>query len=108
MAEADDKLRLYLGEVIPESGSDADTLFSDEDITSFLTEANNDVNVAATIGWNVKAANLAHLVDMAEGSSRRQLSQRWEQAQKMAAHFASISGVDAASKATRIKQIERA
>lgn len=107
MAEPNELLRIYLGEVIPEGGSDTDTMFTDAEITAFLDDT-ADTFAAAALGWNAKAANLAHLVDMAEGSSRRSFSQRWENAIKMAEYYTAQSGGSSSGvSGTRIHEIER-
>ncbi len=49
------KLRKLLDERIPESGSDADTRFTDADIDELLSEAAN-IYGAAAAGWTLKAA----------------------------------------------------
>lgn len=107
MAEPNELLRIYLGETVPEGGSDIDTMFTDEEIDTFLTSTGSSEEAAA-LGWNAKAASLSHLVDMAEGSSRRSLRQRWENAMAMAKYWSDRAGVvPLASKGTSIHDIER-
>lgn len=48
-------LRAYLGESIPEGGSDADTRFSDAAIDRLLEESDS-IEAAACQGWQEKAA----------------------------------------------------
>lgn len=106
MAEPNELLRIYLGEVVPEGGSDEDTMFKDSEITAFLDDTESII-AAAVLGWNAKAANLSSLVDMAEGSSRRSLRQRWENAIEMAKYYnEQVKGPSSAG-FTRIRDIER-
>lgn len=105
MATENELLRMYLGEVIPEGGSDSDTMFSESEIQAFIDNSSS-LNAAASMGWEIKAANLSVLVDMAEGSSRRSLRQRWENALSMANHYQELSGPVSAG-GTRIRDIGR-
>lgn len=77
-----DELRQLLGEDIPTGGSDADTLFKDEEILHYL-EQNPDVERAAYQGWRVKAARLSNLVDTTEGNVQRKFSQLLDNANTM-------------------------
>lgn len=98
-------LRIYLGEPIPAGGSDADTLFTDDDITAFLEEGGG-VEAGAAIGWRAKAANLAELVDVTEGPSKRALQQRYANAKDMATFFGQYL-VSPGGGRTKIKEISR-
>lgn len=97
--EDDDALRLRLGERVPSPGSDADTMFSLDEITAILA-ASASLLQATVLGWQMKAAELARLVDTAEGDSSRKLSQRYAQAEKMVkvwqVHLATYEGDPAA------------
>jgi hypothetical protein len=78
-----DKLRLYLGERIPEGGTDADTFFSDDEIQDLLdtaNAANQGLFFAAVLGWSAKAGEYARLIDINESGGDRKLSQRYRQA----------------------------
>jgi hypothetical protein len=90
---AAEELRQMLGEVIPEGGSDQDTLFTDPQIENFLTHGGNNLDLAAYHGWVAKSAALANLVDTQEGSSRRAMSKLHDNAQKQVTFFATLSGV---------------
>ncbi len=107
MAELDDPglLRLYLGEVIPSGGTDADTMFTNDDIDTLLTQAGTPVS-AAVLGWQAKAAQFARLVDVSEGPSKRFLQQRFENAAAMIEHYSSQAGGVGAGR-TRVKKIHR-
>lgn len=89
---AHDKLRQLIGEEKVAGGSDADTLFSDEEIEDFLSE-NEDIERAAYEGWRAKAAKLSNLVDTTEGNAQRKYSQLHDQALEMVKqYFRSSSG----------------
>lgn len=92
MATDADRLRARLGEDIPSGGADEDTLFSDEEIDDLLNTTSS-LDAAISEGWEVKAARLASLSDVAEGNSRRNLSALHRQALTMARH--NSSGSDA-------------
>ena len=63
------RLRSLLGERIPAGGSDEDTLFDHAEILELFTDRTFDE--ALLEGWRQKAAELANLVDTAEGTSKR-------------------------------------
>lgn len=69
-----EKLRQLLGESIPAGGAEEDTLFTDEEITEFISDTPN-LERAAYEGWRVKAAKLSNLVDTTEGNSQKKFSQ---------------------------------
>lgn len=52
-----------------------------------LIQVSSSLNAAAAQIWSSYAASVATLVDMSEGSSRRNLGDLYEQALKMAAYF---------------------
>lgn len=66
-----ERLRLLLGEQIPDGGKPEDTLFSEEEIATLLSDASNDMDRAAYEGWRLKAAIYANLVDVTEGNASR-------------------------------------
>jgi hypothetical protein len=87
-----DVLRRMLGERIPENGTALDTMFSDEEITDFLNRGET-LNMAAYLGWQAKAAELANLVDTAEGSSKRSMSDLHKQALAQVKYYEGLTGV---------------
>lgn len=105
MATPEASLRQLLGERIPAGGDESDTLFSEQEILDFLSDAANDVNLAAYKGWLVKAAELSNLVTKAEGNATEQMSDLHKQAMKQVEMFAAIAGVYQGK--TRIGQITR-
>lgn len=78
----DQRLRELLGEEVPDSGDDSDTLFSDLQIADLL-EQYPDLDRAAYEGWRRKAAKLANLVDTTEGNSQKKFSQLLDNANDM-------------------------
>jgi len=85
---AADLVRLQCGESIPPGGSDADTMFTDDQIQTFLTMNNNSVNASTANAWRVKAAWFASQVDVVEGNSQRKMSQAYTQANSQAKYWA--------------------
>ena len=75
-------LRALLGEQIPEGGTEADTLFSDELLSSWLL-VNPDIERAAYDGWRAKAAEMANLVNVTDGAAVREFSDLHEHALNM-------------------------
>lgn len=83
-----DRLRLMLGENTPDSGVEADTMFSDEQIQDFLDQAGTlGLNKAAVFGWRAKAAEYSNLVDVAEGNSSRSMSDLLKAAMRMVVFY---------------------
>ena len=107
MATPDERVRRLLGEVIPPDGSDADTMFTDDRIEDLLLEANNDIDQAALAGWREKAAGLAVLVDTAEGTSKRAMSDLHKNALAMVTAFGGEAGGGTSTPQTRSHLIER-
>jgi hypothetical protein len=104
MATDSEILRERLGEVIPVGGSDADTGFTDQQILDLL-DRNSTMNAAIHEGWQIKAARYADLVDMAEGTTKRNFGDLHEQALKMVAAYSEDGG--GAGARTRIHRIVR-
>lgn len=103
-----DRLRSLLGETIPADGSEEDTLFSTAQIFDMIDRAGGDVEQAAYEGWRYKMAHYANLVNTAEGSSRRDMSDLHDHARHMVEHFGGIAGVvTATANRTRIGKIVR-
>jgi len=75
-------LRELLGESIPSDGSAADTLFTDDQVTRWLTQSAT-LNQAALKGWQIKMAHFADLVDVVDGASARSMSDLLDHAEKM-------------------------
>lgn len=99
------ELRQMLGEDIPVGGSEADTLFSDEEIVDFILK-NPDLERAAVQGWRVKAARLSNLVDNTEGNVQRKFSQLLDNANDMIRLYLRSSGGPTEGR-TRVGRIRR-
>lgn len=82
-----ERVRALIGESIPSGGTDADTMFTDEEIEDFLELGFDDVNAAAYHGWLEKAANYAKMVNVNEGNAARELGELHRQALRMAERF---------------------
>lgn len=104
MSTTTDRVRQLLGEDIPVNGSDTDTLFLDEQIEELISSTST-TDAAVAEGWRIKAAKFAGLVDTAEGTSKRSMSDLHKHALSMVAAF----GDDAAGARarTRIHKIVR-
>ena len=76
------QLRSMLGEGIPSGGSEEDTLFTDEQLTSWINETAT-LDAAALEGWKIKMAHFANLVDTTDGAAARALSDLFAHAQVM-------------------------
>ena len=99
-----DRLRSLLGEVIPDGGTDADSLLSDDEVADLLSR-HGTVDKALPEAWGIKAAKLSNLVDVTEGDQRRSLSQAHRQALEMTKHYGDTGG--ASGGRTRINRIVR-
>lgn len=105
-ATPDEKLRALLGERIPSGGSDADTFFSNTEISNLLEDTGGLVRRAAAEGWNMKAAYYADLVSVTEGNASRAASDMLDHALKMVKQF-SGAGDDLTAGRARVGRIVR-
>ena len=81
-------VRALLGESYASPLTDADTMFSDEEIDDFLEEAGDaGARAAAYYGWMEKAANYAALVNVNEGNAAREMSDLHRQAMRKADRY---------------------
>lgn len=91
-----EKVRQLLGEQIPTSGTEADTLFTEEEINDLLHGVaegdRNGVERAVYEGWRAKAAKLSNLVDTTEGNVQRKFSQLLDNALDMVKSYSRSSG----------------
>lgn len=101
-----ERVRMLVGEVVPENGADTDTMFLNEQILDLL--AGRTVEAAVAEAWRMKAAQLADLVDTAEGTSKRSMSDLHAHALSMVEMYAGMSGtVGLSSGQTRISSLKR-
>lgn len=82
-----DRTRALIGESIPEGGDAADTMFTDDDISDFLEQGNQDPFQAAYWGWMEKSANYARMVNVNEGNAARELGELMGHALRMADRY---------------------
>lgn len=85
-----DNFRMYTGEVIPEDGSAADTLFTDEWITTTIN-ATPSMDAAVLEGWKVKQAHFANLVNVIDGAAARTFSDLFLHASNMVAQYTKLA-----------------
>lgn len=105
MATDAERVRRQLGERIPQGGTDADTMFTDQEILDLLTESGGDVEAAVAEGWKVKTAEAVDLVNTQEGTSKRNLSDVHEHALGMVK--ATGPGGGLSTPRTRLHRIQR-
>lgn len=98
------RVRALIGEAIPVGGTEADTLFTDEQIDDLLTR-HTTVSGSLAEAWQMKAAALSDMVDVKEGDSAEHLSQMHKQALEMVKHYSNQGGVG--QPVTRITKIIR-
>ncbi len=92
------RLRAYLGEPIPPGGTDADTLFTNAEITDMLVTGNGQTTnpqralwYAAAEGWERKAGMFAEMVDNQTGGTNRLNSQHFDHAKERVEHFRELA-----------------
>ncbi len=100
-----ERLRSYLGELIPSGGSASDTLFSEDQIDDLL-DRHGTPEDARREGWEWKAAALATLVTTTEASSTRKLSDAHRAALNQLERFGG-PGSSLSGGRTQIHRIER-
>lgn len=105
MATDAEIVRERLGERLPEGGNDSDTNFSDAQILDLLTRNGNVLDRAVAEGWSIKAGIYADLVDTAEGTSKRSMSDLHAHALRMAEQYG--GGTETTRKQTRIHKLGR-
>lgn len=87
MAADAERVRSLLGEDNP----DGESWLSNDQITVWLTQLGS-VEAAAAEGWRVKAGRYAELVDTAEGTSKRSMSDLHKNALAMVDYYSGASG----------------
>jgi len=107
MATTAERLRQLLNEEIPDGMSDKETLFTDEQIADLLFEADDIPEAAAGKGWFIKAGKLADLVDTAEGTSKRSMSDLHKNALAMVAAYGDTGSTGGSAGRTRLRRLVR-
>jgi len=82
-----ERLRAKLGESIPVGGTEADTMFTNDEIDDLLEEGFGNINAATYHGWVEKAGNYANLVTVSEGNASRELTELHRHALRMMDRF---------------------
>lgn len=100
------RLRDMLGESIPLMGSAADTYFTDDQISDYLTRTGGDLSRAAYLGWSIKAAYYVGLITISEGNALRQMSDLYDHAKSQMQLYASGGGTLVSGR-TRVGRIRR-
>jgi hypothetical protein len=100
------EVRELLNEVIPEGGTEADTLFTDAQVQGWI-DGTSDTDSAVVVGWRVKAGIYADLVDTAEGTSKRAMSDLHDHALAQIASYTGGATVVAGGGRTRQHKIVR-
>jgi hypothetical protein len=99
-------VRENLGETIPEGETAAATLFTDEQITSWIDQGKG-LPYATLLGWRKKMAHYANLVNVTDGAASRTFSDLFDHAAAMV-KFWSDQVVNPATKGrTRVGKIVR-
>lgn len=103
------RLRNLLGEAIPDGKTEADTMFTDEQLTELLAypEVNGNLPAGAYYGWMEKAGNFANLVNVNEGNAARELGELLSHALRMADRYVGYVTTPSRGRA-RIGKIVRA
>lgn len=92
-------LRAMLGETIGTGETEADTLFTDAQLTVWIGATKN-LEAAAVKGWRAKMASYAGLVDVVDGASQRKMSDLFDHAKQMIAYYTLASRGPAAGRTT--------
>lgn len=98
-------VRELIGETIPAGGTEADTLFTDVQVQAWI-DATTTTDAAVVVGWKAKAGKYADLVDTAEGTSKRAMSDLHKNALAMAEAYTS-SGDLSTTRRTRFHKLTR-
>lgn len=101
-----DRLRQLLGERIPAGGVDSDTFFTDDEVNDLLLQGRNSQNRAAYLGWLLKAAEYANMMNVTEGNASRQAATLYDNAMKQVQFYERATTVMATGR-TRIGRIRR-
>lgn len=78
------RIRILTGEVIPPGGTDANTRFSDVDLTDIYSR-HATLSGAVLEVWQAKAAYFAQYIDIEESGSNRKFSQLYKNANEQVA-----------------------
>lgn len=82
-----DTIRERCGEIIPEGGTESDTLFTDAQVTRWIDSTPLNLDAAVREGWLVKQAHFANLVNTTDGAAARTFSDLFNHATSMVAQY---------------------
>lgn len=100
------EVRENIGEVIPAGGEEADTMFTNAQIGTWI-DGSATLDGATLAGWKKKMANLADLVDVTDGAASRALSDAFDHAAEMVKVYTKIVSQGPTGGRTRIGRIVR-
>lgn len=90
-----DRLRKMLNEVVPTGGTEADTNFTDAELDNLLNDAAENIYLATSFGWTLKAGLLKDRVEKykvgQESYDKTTLKDMADHALKMARQYADMS-----------------
>ena len=84
-------LRMYLGETVPDGGSEDDSMFSTVQLEVMLQSART-INHAIIAGWEIKLAHWSNLVDVTDGAASRKLGDLMAHAENMIDYYRKKTG----------------
>lgn len=93
-----ERLRMYLADPLNSDGVDDYSFFKNDEIDDLLVQAEQSLFLAAYLGWAIKAAKYAELVDVMESGSQRNLSQKHRQAILQMKWFFDVAERDTATR----------
>ena len=99
-------VRENLGEVVPAGGTEADTLFTDVQISSWIDQGKGQAYATLT-GWRKKMAHYANLVNVTDGAASRTFSDLFDHAVTMVRQWEGIIVSPATKGRTRVGKIVR-
>lgn len=99
------EVRENIGENIPAGGTEADTLFTDEQIEAWINDTSS-LDSASLRGWKKKMAELANLANVTDGAASRTFSDLFEHAKQMVALYTDLAVGPTAGRA-RVGKIVR-
>lgn len=85
------ELRVMLGESISADGTEADSMFTSEQLGKWITVSSENLNIAAVKGWQAKMANFAGLVNVTDGAASREFSDLMDHAEVMVKMYSKLS-----------------
>lgn len=85
-----DEVRENIGEVIPDGGTEADTLFTNEQILKWIGDTSS-LDAASLKGWKKKMADFANLANVTDGAASRTFGDLFDHARQMVALYTELA-----------------